>query len=42
MPPPAGRLREEDFERARRNTQMKNAIFYQGVNPELIKQTRRA
>ena len=38
----AGRLLEEDFERARRNTAMKNEIFYKGVNPELVKATRRA
>ena len=41
MPPPAGRLLEEDFERARRNTEMKQGILYKGVKPELIKQTRR-
>src|SRR5687768_630173 len=37
MPPPAGRLLEEDFDRARRNTAMKNGIFYKGVKPELVK-----
>jgi hypothetical protein len=42
MPPPAGRLREEDFERARRNTEMKKNILYEGVKPELVKETRRA
>ena len=42
MPAPAGRLRAEDFERARRNTEMKNRILYQGVKAELVKQTRRA
>jgi hypothetical protein len=42
MPPPAGRMLEEDFEYARRNTAMKHAIFYEGVKPELVKQTRRA
>ena len=42
MPPPAGRLLQEDFDRARRNTEMKQAILYQGVKPELVKQTRRA
>ena len=42
MPAPAGRLLEEDFDRARRNTQMKQAIFYKGVKPELVKETRRA
>jgi non-heme Fe2+,alpha-ketoglutarate-dependent halogenase len=42
MPPPAGRLRPEDFERARRNTEMKQGILYKGVKAELVKQTRRA
>jgi hypothetical protein len=42
MPPPAGRLLEEDFERARRNTEMKRGILYNGVRPELVKETRRA
>lgn len=42
MPPPAGRMLKEDFERARRNTAMKQAIFYEGVSPELLEQTRRA
>jgi hypothetical protein len=42
MPAPAGRLLEEDFERARRNTEMKHGIFYKGVKPELVKETRRA
>jgi hypothetical protein len=42
MPPPAGRLRDEDFDRARRNTEMKQGILYKGVKPELVKQTRRA
>jgi hypothetical protein len=41
MPPPAGRLAEEDFERARRNTEMKKGILYDGVKVELIKETRR-
>jgi hypothetical protein len=41
MPPPAGRLTEEDFERARRNTEMKKGILYKGVKSELIKETRR-
>ena len=42
MPPPAGRLQEEDFERARRNTQMKQGILYKGVEPDRVKETRRA
>ena len=42
MPPPAGRLLTEDFERARRNTEMKRDILYRGVKPELIKVNRRA
>ena len=41
IPPPAGRLRAEDFERARRNTDMKRDILYQGVKPEQVKQNRR-
>ena len=41
MPPPAGRLLTEDFERARRNTEMKHDILYRGVKPELIKVNRR-
>jgi ectoine hydroxylase-related dioxygenase (phytanoyl-CoA dioxygenase family) len=42
MPPPAGRLRDEDFERAARNTAMKKDILYKGVQPERVKETRRA
>ncbi|HEX2826996.1 MAG TPA: phytanoyl-CoA dioxygenase family protein [Burkholderiales bacterium] len=42
MPAPVGRLRDEDFERALRNTEMKKAILYRGVKAELIKETRRA
>jgi ectoine hydroxylase-related dioxygenase (phytanoyl-CoA dioxygenase family) len=42
MPPPAGRLLEEDFERARRNTQMKQGILYKGVEAGRVKETRRA
>jgi hypothetical protein len=42
MPSPAGRLLPEDFERARRNTEMKKAILYRGVKSELVKETRRA
>ena len=42
MPPPSGRLLEEDFDRARRNTEMKRGILYKGVKDELVKETRRA
>jgi hypothetical protein len=42
MPPPAGRLLQEDFERARRNAQMKQGILYRGVEPERVNETRRA
>ena len=42
MPAPAGRLRPEDWERARRNADMKKEILYKGVKPELVKQNRRA
>lgn len=42
MPPPAGRLLDDDFDRARRNTEMKRDILYKGVKPELVKETRRA
>jgi hypothetical protein len=41
-PAPAGRLLAEDFDRARRNTDMKRDILYQGVKPERVKQNRRA
>jgi hypothetical protein len=42
MPPPAGRLLAEDFDRARRNADMKRNILYQGVKPERVKENRRA
>ena len=42
MPPPAGRLLAEDFDRARRNTDMKRDILYQGVKAEQVKDNRRA
>jgi len=42
MPPPAGRLLPEDFERARRNTEMKRGILYKDVKDDLVKETRRA
>jgi hypothetical protein len=42
MPPPAGRLLEADFERAHRNNEMKQRILYKNVNPEQVRQIRRA
>ena len=42
MPPPAGRLLAEDFDRARRNTDMKRDILYQSVKAEQVKDNRRA
>jgi hypothetical protein len=42
VPPPMGRLLDEDFERARRNTEMKQGILYKGVEPDRVNQTRRA
>ena len=42
MPPPAGRLLAEDWERARRNNEMKREILYKGVEPERVKENRRA
>ena len=41
-PPPAGRLREEDFERVRRNVEIKRGILYEGVKPEQVRQTPKA
>ena len=41
MPAPAGRLREEDWARAKRNADMKKDILYQGVKAELVKANRR-
>ena len=41
-PPPAGRLLEEDFERIRRNMEVKRGILYKGVKPELIKEASKA
>lgn len=41
MPPPAGRLLAEDFDRARRNADMKREILYQGVKSDLVKENRR-
>jgi hypothetical protein len=42
MPAPAGRLLAEDFDRARRNADMKREILYKGVKSELVKENRRA
>jgi hypothetical protein len=36
-PPPTSRLREEDFERIRRNMEVKRGILYEGVKPELVR-----
>lgn len=41
MPAPAGRLLAEDWERARRNAEMKKEILYRGVKAELVKVDRR-
>jgi hypothetical protein len=42
MPAPSGRLLAEDFDRARRNADMKREILYKGAQPELVKENRRA
>jgi len=42
VPAPAARLLEEDFDRARRNTEMKRGILYKGVGDERVKENRRA
>lgn len=42
MPPPAGRLQADDWDRARRNAAMKRDILYRGVRPEQVKENRRA
>jgi len=42
MPAPSGRLLPEDFDRARRNANMKREILYKGVKPELMEGRRRA
>jgi ectoine hydroxylase-related dioxygenase (phytanoyl-CoA dioxygenase family) len=36
-PPPAGRLLDEDFERVRRNMEVKRGILYDGVKPDLVR-----
>jgi len=38
----AAELLAEDFDRARRNTDMKRDILYSGVKSELVKENRRA
>jgi hypothetical protein len=42
MPAPSGRLLAEDFDRARRNADMKREILYKGAQPDLVKENRRA
>ena len=42
VPPPAGRLLEEDFERVRRNVEVKRGILYEGVKPELVRTVPKA
>lgn len=42
VPPPAGRLLEEDFERVRRNVEVKRGILYDGVKPELVRAVPKA
>lgn len=39
LPPPAGRLLEEDFERVRRNIELRKRVVYSGVAPERIRAT---
>ena len=41
MPAPAGRVLAEDWERARRNAEMKREILYKGVAAEQVKENRR-
>ncbi len=41
MPAPMGRLLAEDWERARRNAEMKKEILYAGVKAEMVKENRR-
>ena len=41
VPAPSGRLLAEDFDRARRNADMKRGILYKGVKPELMQGRRR-
>lgn len=42
MPAPAGRLLAEDWDRTRRNAEMKKDILYKGVKPDLVNVNRRA
>lgn len=42
VPPPAARLLDEDFERVRRNVEVKRGILYEGVKPELVRQAPKA
>ncbi len=41
-PPPTGRLLEEDFERVRRNVELKRGILYKGVEPERVNEAPKA
>ena len=41
-PPPAGRLQEEDFDRIRRDVDIKKGVIYAGVPADRIKKDRRA
>jgi len=42
VPAPAGRLQPEDWDRAKRNNDMKREILYKGVKSERVKVNRRA
>jgi len=41
-PPPAGRLLEEDFERVRKDVEVKRGVLYAGVQADRVKKDRRA
>ena len=41
-PPPSGRLLDEDFDRVRRNVELKRDILYKGVKSELVRQAPKA
>lgn len=42
VPPPAGRLLAEDFDRVRRNAEIKRGILYKGVESERVKEAPKA